>query len=161
MALHEERGRATRRAGRLRAWVNGEEIKSVVLNLGVNALGGLDDGGRLTIRLSQRDGRAELRFTDTGCGMSPDVQENIFEPFYTRSRTGKGTGLGLTISHLIISQHGGEIEATSPGPGQGSTFVVRLPIQLVEPAGDGPAAGPRGVLPLRAAGARSRSGLLR
>ena len=135
------------RAGRVSAWVNGEEIKSVVLNLVVNALESMDDGGRLTIRLGQRDGVAELRFTDTGCGMSREVQENIFEPFYTRSRTGKGTGLGLTISHLIISQHGGEIEASSPGPGQGSTFVVRLPIRPVEPAGD----GPRDVIPIRAA----------
>ena len=61
--------------------------------------------------------------------MTPDVLENIFEPFYTRSRTGKGTGLGLSISHRIISQHGGEIEATSDGPNQGSTFKVRLPVQ--------------------------------
>jgi two-component system, NtrC family, sensor kinase len=139
------------RMGRISAWVNGEEIKSVVLNLVVNALESMDDGGKLTIRLSARDGRAELRFTDTGCGMSREVQDNIFEPFYTRSRTGKGTGLGLTISHLIISQHGGEIEATSPGLGQGSTFVVRLPTQPVEPVGDGPAAISRDVIPIRAA----------
>ena len=51
--------------------------------------------------------------------MPPDVLQNIFEPFYTRSRTGKGTGLGLFISHQIIDQHGGTIEATSPGPGHG------------------------------------------
>jgi signal transduction histidine kinase len=111
------------------AWVNGEEIKSVVLNLVVNALESMDEGGRLTIHLAQRGGMAELRFSDTGCGMTPEVLENIFEPFFTRSRTGKGTGLGLTISHLIISQHGGEIEAQSAGPGQGSTFLVRLPVQ--------------------------------
>ena len=52
--------------------------------------------------------------------MSQEVLENIFEPFFTRSRTGKGTGLGLTISHRIINQHGGEIEADQrrPEPGQ-------------------------------------------
>ena len=61
--------------------------------------------------------------------MTREVLENIFEPFFTRSRTGKGTGLGLTISHRIINQHGGEIEAASPGPNQGSTFTVRLPLQ--------------------------------
>jgi signal transduction histidine kinase len=121
-----------RLGGRITAWVNGEEIKSVILNLVVNGLESMDEGGRLTIRLCQRDGLAELRFTDTGCGMTQEVLENIFEPFFTRSRSGKGTGLGLTISHLIISQHGGEIEANSPGVGQGSTFIVRLPIQPTE-----------------------------
>ena len=86
----------------------------------------------MTIRLVQRVGTAELYFTDTGCGMTQEVLDNIFEPFFTHSRTGKGTGLGLTISHSIISQHGGEIEASSPGPKQGSTFVVRLPLQAAE-----------------------------
>src|SRR5438045_8659885 len=94
----------------------------------------MDADGQLTIRLSQRDGLAELRFSDSGCGMTAEVLENIFEPFFTGSRTGKGTGLGLTISHLIITQHGGEIEVTSAGPGQGSTFLVRLPTQAHEPA---------------------------
>ncbi len=137
-----------RMGGRISAWVNGEEIKSVILNLVVNALESMEEDGRLTIRLAQRDGLAELRFIDTGCGMNEEVLENIFEPFFTRSRSGKGTGLGLTISHLIISQHGGEIEAASPGPGQGSTFIVRLPTQPTEPVteltiGDAPVSGPR------------------
>jgi two-component system NtrC family sensor kinase len=114
------------------AWVNSEEIKSVVLNLVVNALDSMDEGGKLTIRLGQRGDMAELQFSDTGCGMTQEVLENIFEPFYTRSRTGKGTGLGLTISHRIITQHGGEIEASSPGPNRGSTFVVRLPVRAPE-----------------------------
>lgn len=120
-------------AGRVTAWVNGEEIKSVILNLVVNALESMDENGRLLIRLSRRDGMAELRFIDSGIGMTREVLDNIFEPFFTRSRSGKGTGLGLTISHLIITQHGGEIEATSAGLGQGSTFMVRLPVQQVEP----------------------------
>src|SRR5947209_15879800 len=72
---------------------------------------------------------AELQFCDTGCGMTQEVLENIFEPFFTRSRTGKGTGLGLSISHRIITQHGGEIEAASAGTGRGSTFTVRLPLK--------------------------------
>ncbi|GIW81152.1 MAG: ATPase [Gemmatales bacterium] len=113
---------------KITAWINTQEIKSVVLNLVVNALDSMDDGGTLTIRMEQREGMAVLEFSDTGCGMTAEVLENIFEPFYTRSRTGRGTGLGLSISHRIISQHGGEIEATSEGPGQGSTFTVRLPM---------------------------------
>lgn len=118
----------------LTAWVNAQEIKSVVLNLVVNALDSMDEGGTLTIALAQHDHMAELVFSDTGCGMSHEILENIFEPFFTRSRTGKGTGLGLSISHRIVSQHGGEIEAASPGPGGGSTFTVRFPLKPEEPA---------------------------
>ena len=92
----------------------------------------MEEGGVLTIGLGQRDRMAELVFSDTGCGMTPEVLENIFEPFFTRSRTGKGTGLGLSISHRVITQHSGEIEANSPGPNQGSTFTVRLPIHPAE-----------------------------
>jgi signal transduction histidine kinase len=126
------------------AWVNSEEIKSVVLNLVVNALDSMDEGGRLTIRLGQRGDMAELQFSDTGCGMTHEVLDNIFEPFYTRSRTGKGTGLGLTISHRIITQHGGEIEASSDGLNQGSTFIVRLPVNVPEtpPVLPGPGLAP-------------------
>jgi signal transduction histidine kinase len=116
-------------AERLVAWVNAQEVKSVFLNLVVNALDSMDEAGTLTITQRQRDGMAELVFSDTGCGMTAEVLENIFEPFFTRSRTGKGTGLGLSISHRIVSQHGGEIEASSAGPGRGSTFTVRLPLQ--------------------------------
>jgi signal transduction histidine kinase len=116
------------RHARVTAWINAQEIKSVVLNLVVNALESMDEGGTLTITLATRDRRAEMTFADTGCGMTQEILDNIFEPFYTRSRTGKGTGLGLSISHRVITQHEGEIEATSPGPNQGSTFVVRLPI---------------------------------
>jgi two-component system, NtrC family, sensor kinase len=113
---------------RVVAGVCGEDLKSVVLNLVVNALENMEDGGVLTITLKAVGATAEMMFTDTGCGMSPEVLENIFEPFYTRSRTGKGTGLGLFISHHIVSQHGGEIRAASGGPGQGSTFTVRVPL---------------------------------
>ena len=70
--------------------------------------------------------------------MTPEVLENIFEPFFTRRRVGKGTGLGLSITHRIVSQHHGEIHATSPGEDRGSTFTVRLPVL---PNADGPAAG--------------------
>jgi two-component system, NtrC family, sensor kinase len=116
------------------ALINALEIKSVIVNLVVNALDSMDEGGTLAIALGMRDGMAELVFQDTGCGMTSEVLENIFEPFYTRSRTGKGTGLGLSICHRIINQHQGEIEAHSAGPNRGSTFVIRLPLQ---PAGEG------------------------
>src|SRR5262249_38054263 len=124
-------------AGPVFAWVSVEEIKSVVLNLVVNALDSMDEGGRVTIGLRARDGLAEFVFTDTGCGMTAEVLENIFEPFFTRNRSGKGTGPGLTITHKVVSQHGGEIEAASAGAGRGSTFRVRLPLQPAEEQGSG------------------------
>ena len=110
------------------AHVDAQEIKQVVLNLVVNALDCMEGGGSLLIQLRNVEGMAEATFTDDGCGMSPDVLENIFEPFFTKRRVGKGTGLGLSITHRIVTQHHGEISATSEGPGQGATFVVRLPI---------------------------------
>jgi signal transduction histidine kinase len=141
--------------GRILARVNSEEIKSVVLNLVVNALDSMEEGGKLTIALSQRDGMAEVKFIDTGCGMTQEVLDNIFEPFFTRSRSGKGTGLGLTISHRIVTQHGGELEAASDGPSHGSTFTVRLPLQPddtpVIPAPESPTSRPRHALEARQA----------
>ena len=115
--------------------VNAEEIKSVVLNLAVNGLESMEKDGRLTITLDTDDGMAVMRFSDTGCGMTSEVLENLFEPFFTRSRTGRGIGLGLSISHRIVTQHGGEIEAASAGPGQGSTFEVRLPLAAANSQG--------------------------
>jgi signal transduction histidine kinase len=122
---------------RVMAGVNAQDIKSVVLNLVVNALDSMAEGGVLTITLRQQGPVAEMLFVDTGCGMTPEVLHNIFEPFYTRSRTGKGTGLGLFICHHIIEAHGGEIHAASAGPNQGSTFTVRIPIQATQ-AKEGP-----------------------
>ncbi|MBX6313543.1 MAG: HAMP domain-containing protein [Isosphaeraceae bacterium] len=121
------------------AHVDEQEIKQVVLNLVVNALDCMEVGGTLRIDLHYAEGMAEMVFDDDGCGMSPDVLENIFEPFFTRRRGGKGTGLGLSISHRIISQHQGEITATSPGEGKGSTFTVRLPIRPPDEANGPPA----------------------
>jgi signal transduction histidine kinase len=123
------------------AHVDGQEIKQVVLNLIVNALESMESNGTLWIDTRYHEGMAEMAFADDGCGMDPDVLENIFEPFFTKRREGKGTGLGLSITHRIISQHQGEIMAVSPGAGKGSTFTVRLPIH--------PTAVPDGGRPIR------------
>ena len=114
--------------------VNGAEIKQVILNLVANALDSLEAGGTLQIDVVEQTDQVQIAFQDDGCGMTPDVLENLFEPFFTRKRTGQGTGLGLSISHRIVAQHGGTIVATSPGPGLGSTFTIRLPRQA-KPAG--------------------------
>ncbi len=112
--------------------VNSQEIKQVVLNLLTNALDCVADDGLVRIHLGRREGFAQLTFEDNGCGISEDVLEHVFEPFFTRRPVGQGTGLGLSITHRIISDHGGEIEAHSPGPGQGATFRVRLPLAQPE-----------------------------
>ncbi len=126
------------------AHVDGQEIKQVVLNLVVNALDSMGENGTLRIDLRHAEGMAEMAFADDGCGMPPEVLENIFEPFFTRRRVGKGTGLGLSITHRIVSQHHGEIHAESPGEGQGATFVVRLPVHPREssPTPKAPAPAP-------------------
>jgi two-component system, NtrC family, sensor kinase len=109
--------------------VNAQEIKQVVLNILVNALDSIDEVGTVRVDIQQRGGTAEISFTDNGCGMEPKVLRHVFEPFFTRRRAGQqGTGLGLSISYRIVADHGGEIEAQSPGAGQGSTFRVRLPL---------------------------------
>jgi signal transduction histidine kinase len=108
--------------------VNAQEIKQVVLNLVTNALDSVDAGGTLTIQLSRKPDFAEMIFTDNGCGMNGEVLKHLFEPFFTRKRSGQGTGLGLSIVYRIVSEHGGQIEATSAGPGRGSQFHVTFPL---------------------------------
>jgi signal transduction histidine kinase len=119
-------------AGPVVAPVNSQEIKQIVLNLLTNALDSVDDRGTVAVRLACRHGVAELDFVDDGQGMTPEVLKHVFEPFYTRSRSGQGTGLGLSITYRIIADHDGEIEAYSRGPGQGATFRVRLPLATKE-----------------------------
>jgi signal transduction histidine kinase len=109
------------------AWVNGPEIKQVVLNLVANALESTDDDGKLTITITEHPDQVELTFRDNGCGMPPEVIEHLFEPFFTTKEVGQGTGLGLSISQRIVRDHDGTLEAESDGAGHGSTFRLRLP----------------------------------
>jgi signal transduction histidine kinase len=110
------------------AAVNAQELKQVVLNLLTNGLDSIDCGGAVRVEVSQRDGKAQLRVKDDGCGMTEETREHLFEPFFTRRRDGQGTGLGLSISYIIIQEHGGEIVVNSDGPGSGAEFVVTVPI---------------------------------
>jgi signal transduction histidine kinase len=72
-----------------------------------------------------------LEVADTGTGITPEVLERIWTPFFTTKGRGKGTGLGLTIVHRIIQEHHGHIHVTS-APGEGSTFTVELPLFVSE-----------------------------
>lgn len=105
----------------------GPEIKQVVLNLVSNALEAIDPGGVVQIELIETAQHVDILVRDSGCGMTPEVIEHLFDPFFTQRRDGRGTGLGLSITQRIVQDHGGTIEPTSAGPGQGSTFRVRLP----------------------------------
>ena len=108
--------------------INPQELKQVMLNLIVNGLDSLDPGGQVTVELGIREGMAEIVVRDNGCGMSHDILEHIFEPFFTRRRSGQGTGLGLSIAFRIVADHGGQIKAESEGPGCGSRLRVTLPL---------------------------------
>ena len=108
-----------------------EALLQVFLNLGLNAMQAMPDGGTLDILTTRRRRSrlgygqfAEIRFRDTGLGIPRDKLKKLFIPFYTTKQ--KGTGLGLAISQRIVSQHGGTIEVRST-LGQGSTFSVFLP----------------------------------
>ena len=102
------------------------------MNLVSNGLEAMDAGGTMTIDIAEQTDQVTLIVTDDGCGMTPQVIENLFEPFFTQRRDGRGTGLGLSISHRIVGDHGGTIDVDSPGPGRGSTFRVRLPRRAVK-----------------------------
>ena len=82
----------------------------------------------MSIRLAVTHRRAELTFLDNGCGMSEETLEHLFEPFFTNRPDGQGTGLGLSITYRIVSEHGGTIQPFSDGPGDGSRFLVALPL---------------------------------
>jgi two-component system NtrC family sensor kinase len=109
------------------AAVNPQEMKQVVLNLVTNGLESLDPGGRVTVAVELAGNRARIVIEDNGCGMTDEVRKHLFEPFFTRRRSGQGTGLGLSITHRIVAEHRGQIDVTSDGPGRGSRFVVSLP----------------------------------
>ena len=107
------------------------QIEQVILNLALNARDAMPLGGTLKIETfhddrSQQGRCAVLRVSDTGEGMSREVQSQIFEPFFTTKEIGRGTGLGLATVYGIVAQAGGRIEVES-SPGSGSTFAVFLP----------------------------------
>lgn len=108
--------------------IHPQEFKQVVLNLLTNALDSLDAGGLVKVALLRRGGTAAFIVEDNGCGMSDEVLRHLFEPFFTRRRDGGGTGLGLSITYRIVQEHGGRIEASSGGPGNGSRLEVTLPL---------------------------------
>jgi signal transduction histidine kinase len=112
-----------------------QQIEQVLVNIISNAIQAMPEGGTLRVNLSQVDSSAAIAIQDSGTGISPEHQSRIFDPFFTTKPEGEGTGLGLSVSYGIISNHSGRIEVESE-VGKGSTFTITLPIQhpeLVEP----------------------------
>jgi len=112
------------------------QIEQVFLNLLINAADAMNDKGTITIKTGETmvDDKTyiEVEFTDTGPGIPEENISRLFEPFFTTKPVGKGTGLGLAVSHGIIRKHGGHIIVKSL-PGKGSSFFVRLPLQSEHP----------------------------
>ena len=103
-------------------------IEQVLINLILNGIQAMEQGGSLSIKAFRKAGSAGFCFevSDTGSGIAPEDIGKIFDPFFTTKDVGKGCGLGLSVSHGIIEQHGGRIEVTSR-VGQGTKFTVFLP----------------------------------
>ncbi|MFI5320197.1 MAG: protoglobin domain-containing protein [Myxococcota bacterium] len=103
-----------------------EALQQIFLNLIMNAIDAMPNGGRLRIAIAPlRDGGAEVCVADTGSGISPALQQRIFDPFFTTKEAGQGHGLGLAVAQGIAHDHGGEIEIARSGP-DGTQFRVRL-----------------------------------
>ncbi len=109
--------------------VSRAHVQQVCLNLVMNAIEAMPDGGELTVAMKEerRHGAGVLLwFADTGKGIPPEILERIYEPFFTNGKA-KGVGLGLTITHDIVERHGGNLTITSP-PGKGALVEVWLPL---------------------------------
>ncbi|MFH1129896.1 MAG: PAS domain-containing protein [Pseudomonadota bacterium] len=103
-------------------------IKQALLNLLNNAVEASSTGEKVIVELNRPNNYwAEITVSDNGCGVSQEVQSNMFEPFFNTKPVGKGTGLGLSIARGIVTQHEGEILVEST-PNKGTTLRVRLPI---------------------------------
>lgn len=113
---------------------NADEMQQIFMNLFINALDAMPDGGKLIVSTPgmdktghNRPGYLTIEVSDTGTGIPENIQQKIFEPFFTTKSEGKGTGLGLSICSGLIRSHEGTIDIDSK-PGQGTRFIVRFPL---------------------------------
>ena len=110
--------------------VDPNQILEVFVNILINAVDAMPQRGTLKVmsRKLEFEPFMEIRFTDTGCGIPPENLTKIFDPFFTTKEVGKGTGLGLAVSHGVIERHNGTIDVESE-VGQGTTFIIKLPLE--------------------------------
>ena len=102
-------------------------LQQVFLNLFMNARDAMPQGGLLEVRTLAYNGSVAIEVTDTGAGISPENLQRIFDPFFTTKATGRGTGLGLSVSYGIIKEHAGKVDVRST-PGKGTSFRLEFPV---------------------------------
>src|SRR5512143_787642 len=106
-----------------------DRLKQVFMNLLLNAVQSMPEGGEIEVRsrYHEEDGRLTVAFRDNGPGILPEHMDKVFDPFFTTKRPGEGTGLGLAICVRLLEEQGGSVGVESE-PGKGATFTVTLPI---------------------------------
>jgi signal transduction histidine kinase len=107
--------------------VDRDLFKQAVLNIVVNAMQAMPEGGELSFEASAGENGAELRISDTGGGIPEELREKIFRLYF--STKNEGSGIGLAMTFRIVQLHDGTIDFTSE-PGKGTTFLIRLPIAV-------------------------------
>jgi two-component system CheB/CheR fusion protein len=109
-----------------------DRLQQVLWNILSNAIKFTPAGGRVEIVMQDLENHAEVRVTDTGKGIKPELLPYIFDRFRqgdsSTTKTDQGLGLGLSIVYHLVEQHGGTVQAESPGEGQGTTITLRLPL---------------------------------
>ncbi len=103
------------------------KLQQVFLNLFMNARDAMPSGGMLEVRTYARYGSVEVEVTDTGTGIRPEHLNRVFDPFFTTKSSGRGTGLGLSVSYGIVKEHAGKMEVRST-PDKGTSFRVEFPV---------------------------------
>jgi PAS domain S-box-containing protein len=108
-----------------------DQLIQVLINLMMNSLHAMPEGGRLRLSLAHEGRHVCLGVSDTGHGMPEEIRSKVFEPFFTTKDFGKGTGLGLTVVKGIVEEHGGTIGVESVVD-KGTTFWIRLPLDIAQ-----------------------------
>ncbi len=106
--------------------IDTEAIKQIVVNIGLNAIQVMTDGGVLQVKSWKENELLYLEIGDNGCGIDPEIIGKIYDPFFTTKDVGEGTGLGLAVTYSLVHKMGGNIQVDST-PGCGTTFLISLP----------------------------------